>query len=130
MLVWVWLGCARPATVSAVGNMNATAHADYDALALPETATLLLLAGTLGVAIYMLVLLSYFLVPNLKAQHPAANLIIWHVGCGFMTSFGLVVAYGVQVSERRVAASEFHWFGLTGWTCGVLDDRPGRSGIL
>lgn len=77
--------------------MNATAHADYDALPLSQTAMMLLLAGTLGVFIYMLVLLSYFLVPNLKAQHPAANLIIWHVGCGFMTSLGLVVAYGVQV---------------------------------
>lgn len=101
MVIWgrVHVGPTGRSTAPflAIGTMNATAHEDYEALPLPQTAMLLLLAGTLGVFIYMLVLLSYFLVPNLKAQHPAANLIIWHVGCGFMTSLGLVVAYGVQV---------------------------------
>lgn len=73
------------------------ADAEVAGLTLQQTVQLLMPCGVMGTAGYLLILASYFVVPNIKAQHPAANLVIWQVGCGLMTSLGFVAAYFVQV---------------------------------
>lgn len=69
---------------------------DYDALSFRETADVYMVAGVVGILVDLLILLSYFFVPNIKAQHPAANLVIWQAACGMMTAMGLVVMYVVD----------------------------------
>ncbi|KAF4321396.1 hypothetical protein BBO99_00004834 [Phytophthora kernoviae] len=77
--------------------------AGYEALALLQSAELYLLVGLLGIVVYSLLILSFFLVPNIKAQHPAANLVVWHASCGFMTSAGFVLAF---VMQRQVPSPD------------------------
>jgi hypothetical protein len=50
---------------------------------------------------YLIILASYRFVPTIQAQHPAAHLIVWHVGCGFMTSVGFIATYFLLVSQRN-----------------------------
>ncbi|CAH0490863.1 unnamed protein product [Peronospora farinosa] len=68
--------------------------AAYEALAVTQSAQLYLLVGVLGFVIYLVLVLSFFFVPNIKAQHPAADLVVWHAGCGFMTSVGFILGFG------------------------------------
>ncbi|KAH7465804.1 putative phosphatidylinositol 4-phosphate 5-kinase MSS4 [Phytophthora ramorum] len=77
-----------------------------------QSAQLYLLVGLLGVVVYLLLVLSYFLVPNIKAQHPAADLVVWHAGCGFMTSAGFVFAFALQRQDVDTA--------LVQWQCSLL----------
>jgi len=86
--------------------MDASA-ADASALTLRQAAQLLLACGVLGVAAYLLILASFALVPNIRAQHPAAGLVAWQAGCGLMTSLGFVAAFFVQVRLCCV------WFAAT-----------------
>ncbi|KAI9909360.1 hypothetical protein PsorP6_014775 [Peronosclerospora sorghi] len=65
----------------------------YEALAVAQSAQLYVLVGIVGVVAYFILILTFFLVPNIKAQHPAANLIVWHAGCGFMLSAGFIVSF-------------------------------------
>jgi hypothetical protein len=87
----------------------------YEALGIAQSAELYLLVGVLGVVVYLLLLLSFFLVPNIRAQHPAANLVVWHAGCGFMTSIGLVFSFALQ--HQAVDAQDEE---LLHWQCSIL----------
>lgn len=82
-------------------------------LSLAQTAQLLLACGVLGVAAYLLVLSSFFMVPTIRAQHPAASLVVWQAGCGLLASLGFVAAYFVQV--RRVWAGHCTRWSLERW---------------
>ena len=84
----------------------------YEALTGTQSAQLYLLVGIVGLVIYLVLVLSFFLVPNIKAQHPAADLVVWHAGCGFMTSVGFVWGFGLP---RDKADSE-----LMHWHCSLL----------
>ncbi|RLN85082.1 hypothetical protein BBJ28_00001109 [Nothophytophthora sp. Chile5] len=90
--------------------------AAYDALSLAQATQLYLLVGMLGMLVYLLLLLSFFLVPNIKAQHPAANLVVWHAGCGFLASLGFVAAYaaGPDASHCVFLAPYTQFFLLAG----------------
>lgn len=70
--------------------------ADYDALSFAQTAEMYMVAGVVGTLVHLLVLLSYFFVPNIKAQHPAADVVVWQVACELMLSLGFVVAYVIE----------------------------------
>lgn len=76
---------------------------DYDALSFAQTAEMYMVAGVVGVLVHLLVLLSYFFVPNIKAQHPAADVVVWQVACGLMVSLGFVVAYVIEGVVRACA---------------------------
>lgn len=69
---------------------------DYDALSFARASEMYMAAGVVGVLVQLLVLLSYVFVPTIKAQHPAANVVVWHVACGLLTSLGFVIAYVVE----------------------------------
>jgi hypothetical protein len=73
--------------------------AAYDALSPSDTALLFMGTGVVGVVLYLLILLSYLYVPIIKAQHPAAELVIWQVFCGLMACIGSIVAYANVVRE-------------------------------
>ncbi|RLN38386.1 hypothetical protein BBJ28_00013074 [Nothophytophthora sp. Chile5] len=92
------------------------AMAAYDALSLAQATQLYLLVGLMGLLVYLLLLLSFFLVPNIKAQHPAANLVVWHAGCGFLASLGFVAAYaaGPDASHCAFLAPYTQFFLLAG----------------
>ncbi|KAE8908572.1 hypothetical protein PF005_g21458 [Phytophthora fragariae] len=77
----------------------------YEALTLAQSAQVYLLVGLLGVVVYLLLVLSFLLVPNIRAQHPAANLVVWHAGCGLVTSVGFVLAFALQ---RLEGSSDVH----------------------
>lgn len=78
-------------------SMDLAAGEPAAALTLQQTSQLLMACGVMGVAAYLLILVSYVMMPNIKAQHPAAGLVIWQVGCGIMTSLGFVAAFFVEV---------------------------------
>ncbi|TMW59508.1 hypothetical protein Poli38472_004577 [Pythium oligandrum] len=65
----------------------------YDALTFHETTLLYMGTGVIGVVLYLLILLSYFHLPNIKAQHPAVDIVVWHVVSALMTCIGFVMAY-------------------------------------
>ncbi|KAG1683027.1 hypothetical protein DVH05_000001 [Phytophthora capsici] len=87
----------------------------YEALTLAQSAQLYLLVGVLGIVLYLLLVSSFFLVPNIKAQHPAAGLVVWHAGCGLMTSVGFVFGFGLQRQDVEPQDEE-----LIHWQCSLL----------
>ncbi|CEG44742.1 Phosphatidylinositol 4-phosphate 5-kinase (PIPK-D12/GPCR-PIPK/PiGK12) [Plasmopara halstedii] len=87
----------------------------YDALAVAQSAQLYLLVGILGCIVYLVLVLSFFLVPNIKAQHPAANLVVWHAGCGLLMSAGFVFAYVLQWRDDELQDEI-----LIQWQCSLL----------
>nr|CCA24411.1 Phosphatidylinositol 4phosphate 5kinase (PIPKD12/GPCRPIPK) putative [Albugo laibachii Nc14] len=42
------------------------------------------IAGVIGFVFYAFIICTYTRIPSISAQHPAANIIIWHTGCGLM----------------------------------------------
>ncbi|DAZ99286.1 TPA: hypothetical protein N0F65_005454 [Lagenidium giganteum] len=70
----------------------------YSALPIHRTAVVFISAGVLGSLLHLFILMSYFFVPTIKAQHPAANLVIWHVGCNLMTALGFAAQFLIQGS--------------------------------
>ncbi|TYZ60334.1 hypothetical protein PybrP1_003963 [[Pythium] brassicae (nom. inval.)] len=92
---------------------------DYDALPFARASEMLMVAGVVGVLVQLLVLLSYVFVPTIKAQHPAADVVVWHVACGLMTSLGFVVAYVVEGVRDDCALmglfNQFFMFASVGW---------------
>ncbi|GAB9469781.1 hypothetical protein Gpo141_00007048 [Globisporangium polare] len=93
--------------------------ADYDALSFAQTAEMYMVAGVVGTLVHLLVLLSYFFVPNIKAQHPAADVVVWQVACELMLSLGFVVAYVVEGVHDNCAImasyNQFFFFASAGW---------------
>ncbi|KAG3079593.1 hypothetical protein PI124_g20717 [Phytophthora idaei] len=87
----------------------------YEALAVTQSAQLYLLVGILGFVVYLLLVLSFFLVPNIKAQHPAADLVVWHAGCGLVMSAGFIFAFALQRQDVAPEDDE-----LIHWQCSIL----------
>uniref|UniRef100_M4BDE8 PIPK domain-containing protein n=1 Tax=Hyaloperonospora arabidopsidis (strain Emoy2) TaxID=559515 RepID=M4BDE8_HYAAE len=82
----------------------------YEALAVAQSAQLYLLVGLLGVVVYLLIVLTFFFVPHIKTQHPAADLVAWHASCGLMTSSGFVFGFVWQRQhEIQVDDQLVHW---------------------
>ncbi|CAK4129521.1 unnamed protein product [Aphanomyces euteiches] len=68
----------------------------YDALDVKTSSDIYFWMGVLGSLAHLITILSYLVFPQLKKQHPSANLMIWHVFCNWMLSLGFVVQYFVQ----------------------------------
>ena len=82
----------------------------YEALAVAQSAQLYLLVGLLGLVVYLLLVLTFFFVPHIKTQHPAADLVVWHATCGFMTSGGFVAGFVLQRHDgARSDEQLLHW---------------------
>jgi hypothetical protein len=73
------------------------ASVPYDALSLGATASLYMGVGVIGIVLYMFILLSYLYIPIIKAQHPAADIVIWQVFTGIMTGAGFILSYANTV---------------------------------
>ncbi|GLE10770.1 hypothetical protein PINS_up023010 [Pythium insidiosum] len=82
----------------------------YDALPVAHATQLFAATSGVGALVYVLLLLSYVHVPTVKAQHPGASLVVWHMVCGLMTAIGFLTAYA---SADPVAVS-------ASWRCAAL----------
>ncbi|TDH68128.1 hypothetical protein CCR75_008686 [Bremia lactucae] len=87
----------------------------YEALAVAQSAQLYLLVGVFGFIVYLVLVLSFFFVPNIKGQHPAADLVVWHAGCGLLMSAGLIFAFTLQQHDKLPQDDL-----LIQWQCSLL----------
>ncbi|OQR95883.1 Phosphatidylinositol 4-phosphate 5-kinase (PIPK-D12/GPCR-PIPK) [Thraustotheca clavata] len=71
----------------------------YDAFDVLGSSRVYFWTGIAGSLLHLLTLLSYLFLPQLKKQHPAANLMIYHVYCNFMLTLGMV-AQGFLQGEK------------------------------
>ncbi|KAJ0409708.1 hypothetical protein ATCC90586_007497 [Pythium insidiosum] len=76
-----------------------------------DAAQLFAATSAAGSVVYVLLLLSYAHVPTVKAQHPAASLVVWHMGCGLMAALGFLAAFASPDS-----ASSWHCSALGAYT--------------
>lgn len=106
--------------------MSADEDVDYGALSFAQTSEMYMVAGVVGVLVDLLVLLSYFFVPNIKAQHPAADVVIWQVACGLMLSLGLIVAYVAEDVVRPNVVICSATIALTALTLARVRDTSAR----
>lgn len=70
---------------------------DYAGLTVQTTTVLYGAVGLVGTLLYAVIFVLYFRYPSIQAQHPAAHLMFWHVGCAFMLSIGFVVTLFLSV---------------------------------
>ncbi|RHZ15739.1 hypothetical protein DYB26_003786 [Aphanomyces astaci] len=64
--------------------------AGYDAVDVATSSQVYLWVGIVGSVIHFVTISSYLVFPQLKTQHPSANLMVWHVACNFMLTIGFV----------------------------------------
>ncbi|KDO23740.1 hypothetical protein SPRG_10518 [Saprolegnia parasitica CBS 223.65] len=93
--------------------------AAYDALDVAASSRVYFYMGLVGCALHLCTLLSYMVFPQLKRQHPAANLMVWHVYCNFMLTLGFVAQYFLQgdgdvTDDDCVLLSMYNQFFLLG----------------